>query len=100
MPITKTTTPEGWELLVPGRIDGDLAHQLEVEISNAIRGGAQSIRINLSQATFLCSAGIRVLLQSYRQMKGANKKLRVSSPSPAVASILELTGFSDLIVEK
>lgn len=100
MAIEKKISGTNYELIVPGRIDGTLANELEVEILAAIRGGATEIYVNLSLASFLCSAGIRVLMQYYRQMKTAKKTLLVTRPSPEVESILDMTGFKDLIVEK
>jgi anti-sigma B factor antagonist len=99
MEITKITNRDNWELMVPGRIDGAAANQLEVEVLAAIKGGAREIFINLSQAEWICSAGIRVLLQYYRQMKTDGKSLLVSRPSPEISEILEMTGFKDVIVE-
>jgi len=99
MPITKITSADNWELTVAGRIDGALANEMEIEILGAIRAGAREIFINLSQADFICSAGIRVLLQYYRQMKNNQKVLLVTRPSPNITSILDMTGFKDLIVE-
>lgn len=100
MPIQKNISNENWELLVRGRVDGNLANELEIEILAAMRDGANSIFINLSEADYICSAGIRVLLQYYRQMKNKQKNLCVTHPSPEVDSILDLTGFKDLVVEK
>ena len=99
MEITKLTRADTWELTVPGRIDGAMANQLEVEILSAIKAGAKEILINLSQAEWMCSAGIRVILQYYRQMKTSGKVLLVTRPSAAVLEILEMTGFKDVIVE-
>jgi len=99
MAIRKLTTGESCELVVPGRIDGALANQLEIDILAAIREGFNSIYVNLAEASFLCSAGMRVLLQYHRQMKNNKKTLLVTRPSPEVDSILELTGFRELIVE-
>jgi anti-sigma B factor antagonist len=100
MSIQKNISKDNWEFLVRGRIDGNVANQLEVEILSAIGGGANSIFINLSEADYICSAGIRVLLQYYRQMKNKQKTLCVTRPSPEIDSILDLTGFKELIVEK
>ena len=100
MEITKTTKGDNWELMVPGRIDGAMANQLEVEILAAIKGGAREIFINLSQAEWMCSAAIRVILQYYRQMKNAGKVLLVTRPSAPIVEILEMTGFKDVIVER
>jgi anti-anti-sigma factor len=97
MEIEKRISGESLELLLPGRIDGMAANQLEVEVIAAVKQGFKSIYVNLAQATFLCSAGIRVLLQYHRQMKSKGLKLLVSRPSPEVASALEMTGFPELV---
>jgi len=97
MEIEKKITGESWELLMAGRVDGAAANQLEVEVLAALRQGAKAIYVNLATATFLCSAGIRVLLQYHRQMKGKGLTFLVSRPSAEVASTLEMTGFPELI---
>ena len=100
MEIRKTVTGDTHELLVAGRVDGAGANQLELEILATIRANAQSIYINLSQATFLCSAGLRALLQYWRQMKNNQRVLLVTRPSPEVDAVLATTGFKEQIVEK
>ena len=97
MQIEKQISGDNWELMVPGRIDGAAANLLEVEVIAAMKQGAKVLYVNLAQATFLCSAGIRVLLQYHRQMKGKGHKLLVTRPSAEVASALEMTGFPELI---
>jgi len=100
MEISKTITGDTHELMVAGRIDGEGANRLELEILTAIRANAQSIYVNLSQATFLCSAGLRVFLQYWRQMKKNKGLLLVTRPSPEVDEVLETTGFKAQMVEK
>jgi anti-anti-sigma factor len=97
MDIQKRITGDSWELLLAGRVDGMAANQLEVEILAAIRQNAKGIYVNLAQATFLCSAGIRVLLQYHRQMKNKGGLLLATRPSPEVASTLTMTGFPELV---
>jgi anti-sigma B factor antagonist len=97
MPITKNLSGDQIEFVVSDRVDGAGAHALEIEILGAIRQGVSHIYVNLSEAHFLCSAAIRVLLQYYRQMKLNGKKFLVTRPSPEAASALEMTGFTDLI---
>jgi anti-anti-sigma factor len=99
MPITKQPSGESVELFISGRIDGALANDLEVTLLETVRGGAKTIYINLAEATFLCSAGLRVLLQYWRQMKNAGKTLWVANPSPEVDSVLTMTGFRAQMVE-
>jgi anti-anti-sigma factor len=100
MEIRKNITGDEQEFLVSGRIDGDGANKLELEILAAVKSGAKAIYVNLSEATFLCSAGIRVLLQYWRQLKNNGKTLLVTRPSPEVDAALEMTGFKQSILEK
>jgi anti-anti-sigma factor len=100
MEIRKNVTGDTHELSVAGRVDGEGANQLELEILNSIRAKAQAIYVNLSQATFLCSAGLRALLQYWRQMKNNKRVLLVTRPSPEVEAVLAATGFKEQMVEK
>jgi anti-sigma B factor antagonist len=100
MPIKKLQHAEDIEYLVSGRIDGAVANELEVELLQAIKAGATNIYVNLAESDFLCSAGIRVLLQYHRQMKAAGKRLLVARPSPNVRAAIELTGFTALIEQE
>ena len=100
MDIEKKITGTTHELLIAGRIDGEGANRLEEEILATIRSGAKAIYVNLSQATFLCSAGLRVLLQYWRQMKQNQGLLLATRPSPDVDAVLVTSGFREKLVEK
>ncbi len=100
MEINKKLTGDTLELLVAGRVDGEGANQLEIEVLAATRTDAKTIYVNLSQATFLCSAGLRVLLQYWRQMKNSQRALLATRPSPEVDAVLSTSGFKDQLVEK
>jgi anti-anti-sigma factor len=97
MEIQKRITGDNWEFLIAGRVDGAVANLLEVEVLAAIKQNAKIIYVNLAEATFLCSAGIRVLLQYHRQMKNKGLTLLVTRPSAEVASTLAMTGFPELV---
>lgn len=97
MEIEKLTTNDEVEFLVPGRIDGEAANQLEIEVIAAMKGGAKAIYVNLAEATFLCSAAIRVLLQYHRKMNSQGGLLQVSHAAPQVMAALELTGYPEII---
>ena len=99
MPITKKLLGDGAELFVSGRVDGAASNELEIQVLDAMRAGAKTLYVNLAEATFLCSAGLRVLLQYWRQMKNEGKTFRVANPSPEVDSVLTMTGFRAQMVE-
>jgi anti-anti-sigma factor len=100
MEIEKKITGTTFEMLIAGRIDGEGANRLEEEILATMRSGAKTIYVNLSQATFLCSAGLRVLLQYWRQMKQNQGLLQATRPSPEVDAVLVTSGFREKLVEK
>ena len=93
-------TGESHELVLSGRIDGEAANQLEVEVLSAMRAGAKEIYVNLNGVNFLCSAGLRVLLQYWRQMKNSQRLLQVTRPSSEVEPVLRSSGFWETLVER
>ena len=99
MPINTKRSGDDMELFLAARVDGAMANELEIAVLEAIRCGTKTLYINMAEATFLCSAGLRVLLQYWRQMKGAGKQLIVTNPSPEVNSVLVMTGFREQMVE-
>ena len=99
MEIRKNITGECHELMVTGRIDGAGANALEETVLNTIREGANPIYVNLAEVTFLCSAGLRVLMQYWRQMKNTQRTLLVTRPSPEVEAVIETSGLKHLVVE-
>ena len=99
MPITKRSSPDSIELFVAGRIDGAAANELEIAVLDATRCDVKLIYVNLAEATFLCSAGLRVLLQHWRQLKNVGRTLWVANPSLEVDAVLVMTGFREQMVE-
>lgn len=99
MPIEKKASNDSVEYFVSGRVDGAAANELEIAVLEGVRSNAKTLYVNLAQATFLCSAGLRVLLQYWRQMKNSGRALWVANPSPEVDSVLAMTGFREQMVE-
>jgi anti-anti-sigma factor len=100
MDINKTASGDTHELIVSGRIDGEGANQLEIVLLATIAAGAKTVSVDLGDATFLCSAGLRTLLQYWRQMNSEQRTLQVTSPSAEVATVLATSGFRDMLVRK
>jgi anti-anti-sigma factor len=100
MNIQKVVNGNTYEFLVAGRVDGEGANLLEEQILLAIREEAQTIYINLAGASFLCSAGLRVLIQYWRQLKARQRLLQATRPSPEADAVLVASGFRELLLEK
>ena len=98
MIIQKSTHGDAHEIVISGRCDGEGANQLEVAILNTIATGAKTITIEMSGVTFLCSAGLRTLLQYWRQMHNKGGSLQVEDPSPEAMTVLGTSGFKNMLI--
>lgn len=96
MEITRIERGGYPELLVSGRLDSYWARHLSEAIDELMREGIHQTRLNLSQTTYISSAGIRVLVQGFQQFSAVGGALVVVEPSPAVRQVLELAGLATL----
>ncbi len=66
-------------------------------LGECIRAGAHVLRLDLAGVVFLSSAGIRVLLASYRDLARIGGSLAVVQASDAVFTVLQMSGLTDLL---
>ncbi|MCL5743894.1 MAG: STAS domain-containing protein [Acidobacteria bacterium] len=96
MEITRLERAGCPELLVSGRLDSYWARHLAEAIDELMREGIHQARLNLSQTTYISSAGIRVLVQGFQQFSAVGGALLVVDPSLAVRQVLDLAGLEKL----
>ena len=93
--VSSETTPTGAGVLrVAGELDLASAPRLEEAIAAT---GADPIVIDLSECTFLDSAGMRVLVGSARDLVDGGRTLRVVANDPRILRVLEITAVDRLI---
>ena len=98
MQITKVQHGEVVEVRITGRLDGYWAEHLSTGLADVVREGGHQIRVNLADVSFLSSAGIRVLVQCFKQLRAIDGSLAVWHPSQHVSEVLKLAGLHDLLV--
>ena len=98
MEIRKQRIGDVLELEIQGRLDGYWADHLSQSLDDVVREGTRNLRLNLSEISYLSSAGIRVLVRAHKQLSAIQGSFSVSEPSEAVRSILQLTGLMDLLI--
>ena len=86
------------ELIVSGRLDSYWADHLAVHLRDVIQRGHHDLILNLSETAYLSSAGIRVFIKFYKQLRGINGSFVVHEPSPEVSKILEISGLTELLI--
>src|SRR6266487_764076 len=97
MEITQQPRDGRLELQLKGRLDANWADRVGSAIESAIRAGQHHLDLDLAQVDYLSSAGIRVLVKYYKQLKTAHGTLRVVRTTEAVLSVLQLSGIAGLL---
>lgn len=81
------------ELKIEGRIDSQWSDHFSAEIEDLIRNGHHDIHLDMHNVSFMSSAGVRVLIKSYKQLDKINGSLVITNPSDTVRKLLELSGM-------
>src|SRR5262245_26331912 len=97
MEIIKTQNNDVLELRLRGRLDAYWADHVGKTIDDAIRAGSHKIELNLAHVDYLSSAGLRLLLHYYKQLKAVQGSLTITQPSGGAYTILKMAGFAMLI---
>jgi len=98
MEIIKTQSHETLELRLRGRLDASWADHLGKAIDDAIRAGSHQIELNFAQVDYLSSAGLRMLLKYYKQLKAVHGRLAITQPSGGALAILKMAGFAEMLI--
>lgn len=97
MEITVEKSGEVKELKVRGRLDGYWADHLAEALDEEIHRGSHHLMLDLSEVVFLSSAGIRVLVKYYRQLREIQGSLVVSEASEPVKKVLEISRLTGVL---
>jgi anti-anti-sigma factor len=97
MDISKRQAGTHVEVTVTGRLDAQSATRLSEELGALVRGGFHHLRLDLARLDFMSSAGLRVLLQFHKQLKGMQGSCLVSDASAPVRTVMALAGFEEIL---
>src|SRR5262245_24710921 len=100
MEITKKSMDGTVELRVNGRLDAHWADHLTRAIEEILHGGAHHLRVDMSDVSYMSSAGVRVLLRFRKQAQQLSGSFVVVQPSVAVRTVLEMAGLVVLFGEE
>ena len=83
---------------VRGRLDNYWTEHLRTNLEEFVRGGAHVIRLDLSEVSFLSSAGVGLLVLTYRQLREIGGTLTIATPSVRVKQVLDLCKLSPILL--
>ncbi|MBD3308920.1 anti-sigma factor antagonist [candidate division KSB3 bacterium] len=92
MELTIRTADHVTVVEIAGDIDGKTAHDIQEQLLSQIEPGSKLL-LNMSQVDYMSSAGLRMLLSMYRQVKGNQAKMALVGLSEEIQDVMAVTGF-------
>lgn len=96
MTINSEQNENKMTLHVEGRLDTITSPELEKTI-NDFPAEITELTIDMKEVEYISSAGLRVLLAAQKKMSKIGS-MKVTNVCEAVMSVLEMTGFADILV--
>ncbi len=97
-------TPAVWAVRPHGEIDVERAPRLAEQFDAVLARGAKVVVVDLSNASFLDSTGLRVIVRAAERLRERDGQLLLEGASGAVSRVLEVTGllehYADLAKER
>lgn len=92
--ISSTPKDDGILVAVSGEVDVSNASDLRDELNRVLEGPSASIEVELSQVSYIDSAGIGVLVGAAHRAGELSRTFNVLHPQPNVSRVLGLLGVS------
>jgi anti-sigma B factor antagonist len=80
-----------------GELDLYAAPELKRRLASAIDGGKTCIVVDLTDAAFMDSTALGVLLGALKRLRVRNGALAIASEQPTILRILEVTGMNQVL---
>jgi anti-anti-sigma factor len=84
-------------LRLAGRLDANWCQTVQDAITAAIRAGDHRLRLDLAAVPYISSAGLRVLLTAYKQLRAIKGEFSLGPVSPEARTVLDLAGLAMLL---
>jgi anti-sigma B factor antagonist len=92
MEISIKTVGQVTVVEVIGDIDGKTATEVQEQVSAQVQPGVKMI-LDMTQVGYMSSAGLRVLLATYRQVSSSDGRIVLAGLSEEIEDTMSMTGF-------
>ena len=76
-----------------GQVNSSNAATVESEVLAVVQGGAKNVLLNMTELSYISSAGLRVVLVLAKRLKQAGGKLVIYGMQPHVREVFDISGF-------
>ena len=93
MTIAAETTASATIVSLQGQINSANAATVETEVLAVLQKGAKNVLLNMTELSYISSAGLRVVLVLAKRLKQAGGKLVIYGMQPHVREVFDISGF-------
>ena len=97
MEIVKERSGDYLDVRVSGRLDNHWSTPFDEAIEEMVREGAHHLRVDLSDVTYLSSAGIGALMKAYSDTTNLQGSFVISGASERVRMVLKMVALEGLL---
>ncbi|NQT51469.1 STAS domain-containing protein [bacterium] len=96
--VSRTPAPNAAVVLhVQGYLDAHTTPQFEEQLQAVRDGGVLRIVIDCEHLDYISSAGLGILVDTYRELLPKHGEIKVAAMTPAIRDIFDILGFSKII---
>jgi anti-anti-sigma factor len=96
MPVSVTISGNAARLQLSGDFDFSKQDELGQALEQALASGARQIELDLTEATFVDSSVLRLLVRVHEKARRADQKLMISHCNDRVIDIFRIGGFDQI----
>ena len=93
MPLSIESTDNAHIIALQGQINSANAATVETEVLAVLQKGAKNVLLNMTELSYISSAGLRVVLVLAKRLKQAGGKLVIYRMQPHVREVFDISGF-------
>jgi anti-anti-sigma factor len=87
-----------WRIALAGRIDGAVSRAVEEAFNNLAESGHHRVVVDFTEATYLASAGIRVLIMAQRRAQTAGGGVQLAAAITNIEDVMRMAGLEQMFV--
>jgi anti-anti-sigma factor len=85
-----------WVVTPEGRINVPTARSLEEAVNNLLDEGRKRVVVDLGEASYITSLGLKTLLVAQRRARSLGGDLQLAALTPRMREIFEMAGFHEV----
>ena len=97
MQSTVSQHPHAAVVVLSGELDAHTATQLRALLAEQLLAGPGNLVVDLSELSFIDSAGLATLIAADKGTRRAGMKLVLAAPAPSVRQVLTITGIDAVL---